>query len=85
MESSERTLVIFLSAALAVFLVLAIVTAIKAIQVLNNVRRVSDKVANLADSASSIGEFLKKAAGPLAVGRVVTNVIKKKRGKRGKG
>ncbi len=79
MESNERILVIFLSVALATFLVLAIIAIVKTIQVLNNLRRISEKMSNLADSAGSIGEFLKKAAGPLAVGRIITNVIKQKR------
>lgn len=74
MESTEQVLVVILAGALAVFLVLAIVIAVKIIQVLNALKRISQKAEEIADQAESIGEIFQKTAGPLAIGRLFAHL-----------
>lgn len=74
MESTENILVVILSGALAVFLVLGIIVLIKVIQVLNALKRIASKAEQIADKAESISEILKKSAGPLAIGRLITHL-----------
>jgi hypothetical protein len=71
MDTTERVLVIFLSAALAIFLVLGITVLIFVIQIVRRVKRITEKAEHLADKAESVGEFLRRAAGPLAISRIV--------------
>lgn len=74
MESSERILIIILGAALAIFLLLSILALVKIIQILNHLKRISEKAERFADKAEAVGEFFESAATPLAVGRVMANV-----------
>lgn len=74
MESSDRTLVIILAVALAIFLVLSILALVKIIQILGHIKRITEKAANLADKAEAVGEFLERAATPLALSRIMANV-----------
>jgi len=90
MDTAERVLVIFLSAALAIFLVLAITALIFVIQIARKVKRITERAEHLAQQAESVGEFLRQAAGPLAIGRIMAVVSevffgrKRKKSKRGK-
>jgi hypothetical protein len=74
MGNAEQILVIILAAALAVFLLLAIVATVKLIQLLNSLKRISEKAEKLAQTAESVGEFFKYTAGPAALGKLVANV-----------
>lgn len=74
MESSERTLVIILGAALALFLVLGIFALIKIIQILNHLKRISEKAERFADKAEAVSEFFERASTPLAAGRLMANI-----------
>ncbi len=86
MNTSEQVLVIFLSSALAVFLLVAIIATIKLIQILNHIKRITEKAEQLADKAEAVGEFFRKSAGPIAVGKLLSNIVetvfKRKQGKR---
>lgn len=87
MGNAEQILVIILASALAVFLILAIVAAIKFIQILNHLKRISQKAEKLANTAETVGEFFKYTAGPAAIGKLLSNVHDAvfKRGKKAKG
>lgn len=74
MGNAEQTLVVFLSAALAVFLLLAIIATVKLIQVLNHLKAISEKAEKLANTAETVGEFFKYTAGPAALGKLVSNI-----------
>ncbi len=67
-------MVVILSVALALFLLLATVATIKIIQILNHLKHITEKAQRLADKAEAVGEFFQRAAGPLAIGRLITNV-----------
>ena len=74
MENAEQILVIILSGALAVFLVLSIIAAVKINQILNHLKSISEKAEKLATTAESFGEFFKYTAGPAALGKFVSNI-----------
>ena len=67
-------MVVFLSSALAIFLVLSIVLAVKTIQVLNTLKRIAEKAENIAEKAESIGDIFQKTAGPVAIGRFFAHI-----------
>ena len=74
MEGAAGTLVIILSVTLAIFLLVAIVALVKIIQILNHLKSISEKAEKLADTAESVGEFFKYSAGPVAIGRLISNI-----------
>jgi hypothetical protein len=76
-ENPERILVLFLSAALLLFLILAIILVVKAIQVTNKVKNVTDKAEKLVDNAENVATALFKAAPLATVGKVVLSALKK--------
>ncbi len=74
MMTAERTLVIILSSTLAIFLVLAIVATIFVIQILRHIKSISQKAESIADKAEAVSEFFERGVGPLAIGRLITNI-----------
>lgn len=72
--TAAQTLVIILSAFLALFLLLSVIAIVKIIQVLNHLKAISEKAEKLASSAESIGEFFKYTAGPAAIGKLLANL-----------
>ena len=74
METSEKVLVIFLSGALAVFLILSIVVLIKIIQIVTHVKKIVEKADRIADKAESISDFFERASTPLAIGKMIANL-----------
>ena len=75
MENAEAILVIILAVFLAIFLLLAIVLLIKCIQIANKVQALTEKAEKIVDKAESVGEFLQRASGSLAVGGIVQRVV----------
>jgi hypothetical protein len=75
MNTSEHILVIVLAAALALFLLLSVVVVVQVIRLLRVVRRIIDKAETVIESAETVGTIFKNASGPLALVRVVRNVM----------
>lgn len=85
MENAQEILVVFLSVALAVFLILGIILFIICIKIANRIKRISEKAEAISGKAENIAEFLSKSAVPLAAGKiiaVVTEVFKRSDSKR---
>jgi len=74
MDKASELLVIILSSVLVVFIIVCIVAAIKVVQILNTLKRISEKAENLADSAEAIGSYFQKAATPIAFSRFLHNI-----------
>jgi hypothetical protein len=70
MDSPERTLVIFLSVALFLFLVLGIIVLIKLIQIANQARKIGEKVDNITDKAGAVVDVMSKMAPAAVFGRI---------------
>ena len=69
-----QTLVIILSVMLGLFLLISIVLGLLLIKILKRVRMITDKAEHVVENVESVGLFFKKAAGPLALGKFVTNI-----------
>lgn len=75
MNTTEQVLLVVLAAALALFLALAIVVAVQIIRLLKTINKITDKAEHIIETAESVGEVFKNAAGPLALARVVGNIV----------
>lgn len=75
MGDPERTLVMILASALAVFLLLAIIATVKIIQILNHLKSISEKAEKLADAAENIGQFFTYTGGTAAIGKLISNIV----------
>lgn len=76
MDTAEQILVIFLSTALAIFLVLAITIAIMVVRLVANLRMIAQKAESIVDSAESVAEMFKKASGPLTVMHFIRGIAR---------
>jgi hypothetical protein len=74
MSSAEQILVVTLASALAIFLILGIVAIYKFIQILNHIKNITQKAEHLAEQAEAVGSFFQKTAGPIALGKLISNI-----------
>ncbi|GAC1386614.1 MAG: hypothetical protein NVS1B7_3950 [Candidatus Saccharimonadales bacterium] len=74
MNTATQILVIIVSATLALFLVVAITLLVYALKLVRTLQRIADHAEQIADKAEMVGEFIGKAAGPVAIGRFVTHI-----------
>lgn len=74
MEDTQKILVVALASALALFLIVAIIATVKVIQILQQLKRITDKAEKLADRAETVSEFFKYTAGPAAIGKLLSNI-----------
>lgn len=88
MENAEQILVIILASFLAIFLVAGIIAVTKLIQLLEYLKRVSEKLEKLADSTASIGKYFKYTTGPAAALKIIMKIgrsfFNQKKGRRGR-
>lgn len=75
MNTSEQILVIFLSTALAIFLLLFIILLVLAIKVVNNLRHITAKAEKIADKADSIADFFQATGPAIAVTKILGNIV----------
>ncbi len=76
MDTSQEVLVVILSAALAVLLILTIVVSVLAIKLLQSVQRISEKAEHIIENVEQVGDTFKNAAGPLALVKVISNIVR---------
>ena len=75
MTGAEQFLVIVLSIFLTVSLLLSIIFLVIAIKVIRAVRRLTERAEHLANRAEAVGEFFTHAAGPIAIGRLLSTLV----------
>jgi hypothetical protein len=85
MENAQEILVVFLSTALAIFLLLSIILLVICIKIANHIKRISEKAEAITDRAEDIADFFSKAATPMALGKVIGSVVDAVRGSKRKG
>ncbi len=68
-------LVIILSSVLTVFLVLSIVFLVICIKIAKHVKAIINKAEAVMDDVESVSDFFKKSAMPVAIGKLVGNLI----------
>jgi hypothetical protein len=75
LSTAQQVLVIFLSVALGVFLILAIVIAAMVIKLIATIRVIAGKAEHLVESVESVGNIFKKAAGPFSIFRFLHGIV----------
>lgn len=75
MESSLTFLVVVLSIFLALFLLLAIIFLVKAIQLVNTARGIAERVSAITDKVDSLVDVAQKASSSVAIGRLITKIV----------
>jgi hypothetical protein len=75
MESAETILVIILSATLTIFLIVLTIALVKIIQLIKLLKDVSLKAHTVVGNFEAATAVLKKSAGPLAIGKLLTNIF----------
>jgi len=76
METATEILIVIVSTVLSIFLIVGIVALILIIKILKHVRRIAERAETVAEKAEAVGSFFQKAAGPLAVSRILTQLVK---------
>lgn len=69
-----ESLVILLSIMLGLFLLLCIVLLIKIIQIINQIKRITDHAEQAVDKAEHIASFFEKTATPVAIMKLIANI-----------
>jgi len=75
MSTVEQIILVILAAALAVFLIVAIVVAVYTIQLVKTLQHIALKAESLVDSAESVSALVKQAVGHLSLLRFVRSVV----------
>lgn len=82
MENAQSILVIIVSSFLTLFLIVTIVLILLVIKLVKQLKIVVDKAEKAVESVEHAGEVLKNTSGPLALVKLVRNIIKySKKGK----
>lgn len=81
MDTATHVLVVILSSFLALFILLGIIVAVQVIRLLTMIQRIAQKAESVIESAESVGAIFKNAAGPLAILKVITNMVRVVKGK----
>lgn len=75
MDLATQILVIIVSSVLTIFLIAGIVVSVLTAKLLKEIRLLIARAEELADSAAQIGEIFKDASGPLALIKLIRNII----------
>jgi cell division protein FtsB len=75
MNNAEQIIVVLLGAALALFLLLAIIATVYVIQLVKALRSIASKAEHLVDSAESVTDMVKNTVGHLSLLRFVRSVV----------
>lgn len=84
MDSAAQVLLIIVSSVLSVFLILLAIAAIYAIAVLKRVNQIVDRAENVADTMEAAARAFEKTAGPIAIIKLIANIVGSVRHKKGK-
>jgi predicted PurR-regulated permease PerM len=69
-----QTLVIILSAMLALFLLLSIVLIAKVIQIVKQIKKIVDQAEETVEKAEHVANFFKSTATPVAILKLIANI-----------
>lgn len=76
MDTASQILIIIVSGVLTIFLIVLIVLLSQVIKLVKQVKLIADKAEKAVESVSTAGEMLRNASGPLAVVKLVRNMVK---------
>ena len=72
---SYDLLVIVLAVALAIFLTLSIWAMIYVIKIVKSIRNITEKAEHIAVNVDSVSTFFKNTATPVAIGKLISNIV----------
>lgn len=75
MENAAEILVVILSVFLAIFLILGIVLTIALIKLTQTIKRIAETAEHAMGNVQAAAAVFKNAAGPLAAGKFVMNIV----------
>lgn len=75
MDTASQVLLIIVSSVLVIFLIILGIAGILFVRILNHVKKITQQAANVADSVESAANAFEKAAGPMAVLKLIANII----------
>jgi len=75
MNNAEQILVIIVSSVLTLLLILLIVASIYAIKVMRQLKRITARAEQVADSVESAADLLGRSAGPIGLIKLVASIV----------
>ncbi|MBX4190972.1 hypothetical protein KW794_02700 [Candidatus Saccharibacteria bacterium] len=75
MDTAAEILVIIVSSVLTIFLVILIIVLVQANKVIKQVKRVTARAENVADSMEAAAAAFERTASPLAIIKIIGNII----------
>lgn len=75
MHDAESILVIIVSSTLTLFLIMAIIVLVLAAKLLAAITRIVTKAEQVVDTAEAAAQMLKDASGPLALFKLIKNMV----------
>lgn len=85
METAATILIIILSSVLSIFLIVCIVLTVGLVKLTRTIQHIASRADHAIDNVEAVTETFKNAAGPLAAGKVIMNIVNMmNKGKKGK-
>jgi predicted PurR-regulated permease PerM len=75
MNTAAEVLLIIVSSVLAIFLLVAIIASVWVIKLLKQVRNITARAENVADSVEAAAAAFERTASPLAILKVIGNIV----------
>lgn len=75
MDTAAEILVIIVSAVLAIFLVVLIIVLLQANKVIKQVKSITARAENVADSMEAAAAAFERTASPLAIIKIIGNIV----------
>lgn len=75
MNTASEVLVIIVSSILAIFLIVLIVATVYIVKILKQVRRLTERAENVAGSVEAAASTFERAASPLAILKIIGNIV----------
>ncbi len=75
MNTASEILVIIVSSVLAIFLIVLIIVLIQASKLIKQVKRVTVRAENVADSMEAAASAFERTASPIAIIKIIGNII----------
>ena len=82
METAALILLIVVSTVLSIFLIITILLVVLVTRMVKKLQLVVDKAEQAVESVSTAGDILRNASGPLALAKVIRNIVKQYKGKK---
>lgn len=80
-SASTDILVVLLSIGMSIVLLFAIIALYYTIKVMRNLKSITDRAEHIAENVDNVSEFFKKTAGPVAITKLIANIVEAVRSK----